>query len=242
DQVAMLSTAQTVIYLAATRDMTIAGIPTTPLADDERSMRLLGEFGGLVRDPVGGEIAADGSVYAGVGGTRFAVQDEAGLFPVVAPSDQQVDAFLPHLGVRRELIPQLRDALLDYMDGDDLRRLNGAESREYRQARMAEPLNRRLLLPVEIDRVLGWNELPEALRRRLPDLLTTYYSGAVNLNTIPPELLPTLLGGCPETCQLLLERRARQPFANSIEVQSLVGARLSGDYAVDYRYLPDESL
>src|SRR5690606_21486564 len=58
----------------------------------------------------------------------------------------------------------------------------------------------------------------------------------------PPELLPTLLGGCPETCQLLLERRARQPFANSIEVQSLVGARLSGDYAVDYRYLPDESL
>src|SRR5690606_19534452 len=131
DQVAMLSTAQTVIYLAATRDMTIAGIPTTPLADDERSMRLLGEFGGLVRDPVGGEIAADGSVYAGVGGTRFAVQDEAGLFPVVAPSDQQVDAFLAHLGVGRELIPQLRDALLDYMDGDDLRRLNGAESREY---------------------------------------------------------------------------------------------------------------
>ena len=241
-EVAMFSTSQSVIYLAATRDMTIAGIPTTPLADDERSMRLLGELGGLVRDPIGGEIAVDGSVYEGLGGTRFAVQDEAGLLPIVVPSERRIDAFLASQGVRRELIPRLRDTLIDYTDADDLRRLNGAESREYRQARMPEPLNRRLLLPVEIERVLGWNELPEALRRRLPDLLTTHYSGASNLNTMPPELLPTVIGGCPETCRLLVERRARQPFGNSFEVQSLIGPRLAGDHAVDYRYMADQVL
>ncbi|TKS52809.1 general secretion pathway protein GspK [Luteimonas yindakuii] len=241
-EAAMLSTTQTVIYLAVTRDMTRAGIPTTALADDERSMRLLDEMGGLMRDPIGGELSVDGSVYLGLGDTRFTIQDESGLFPLVFPSDQRLDALLFSQGVQRELIPRLRDTLLDYIDADDLRRLNGAESREYRQARQPEPLNRRLLLPVELDRVLGWDELPEAVRRRLPDLVTTYYGGAVNLNTSPPELLPIHLGGCPETCQLLAEQRTRRPFANSVEVLSAVGTRLEGDPAVDYRYMPAQEL
>lgn len=241
-EVGMMSTAQTVIYLAATRDMTLAGIPTAPLAEDERSMRLLDDMGSLLRDPIGGELAVDGSVYLGLDDTRFAVQDEAGLFPLILPSDWHLDSFLASQGVRREVIPRLRDTLLDYVDGDDLRRLNGAEAREYRLARLPEPLNRRLLLPLELDRVLGWNELPETLRRRLPDLVTTYYAGPANLNTAPAELLPVHMTGCPETCQLLVDQRARRPFANSTEVQSLVGMRFRGDYAVDYRYMPDETL
>src|SRR5690606_27519206 len=120
------------------------------------------EMGSLLRDPIGGELAVDDSIYLGLGDTRFAIQDESGLFPLILPDDWHLDAFLASQGVKRELIPKLRDSLLDYIDTDDLRRLNGAEAREYRQARLPEPLNRRLLLPVELDRLLGWNELPEA--------------------------------------------------------------------------------
>lgn len=241
-ELAMFSTAQTVIYLAASRDMTLAGIPTAPLSDEERSMRLLEDLGALKRDPVGGEIAADGTVYRGLDGSYFTVQDEAGLFPMVLPSPIALDAFLVGQGVPREQVPQLRDALLDYMDADDFRRLNGAESREYRRAQLEPPPNRRLLLPVEIERVIGWSELPEDLRRRLPELITTYYSGAANLNTAPADLLPTWVNGCPETCGALVEQRSRQPFESSYQVQALVGPRLAGDEAVDYRYLPSEML
>lgn len=241
-EAAMLSTAQTVIYLAATRDRTRAGVPTTPLSDEERSMRNLGDMGGLVRDPIGGELAVDGTTYRGLGDAQFAIQDEAGLLSLMVPTDWQLDAFLISQGVDRELVPRLRDTLLDYMDADDLRRLNGAEAREYRQARMPEPLNRRLLLPLELERVLGWNELPETLRRRLPDLVTTHYSGSTNLNTAPPDLLPVWLGGCPETCGLLLERRQQQPFADSYEIQALLGPRIVGDEMMDYRYLSGEVL
>ena len=103
-------------------------------------------------------------------------------------------------------------------------------------------MNRPLLMPGEIERVLGWGQLPAELRRRLPEVSTTYYAGAANLNTMPAELLPTRVGGCPETCKLLLERRTRRPFSGSLEVQSLIGPRLIGDYAVDFRYLADETL
>lgn len=241
-EVAMLSTAQTVIYLAVTRDMTIAGVPTTPLADDERSLRLLDEMGGLLRDPIGGELATDNSTYLGVDGARFAVQDESGLFSVMVPEDWQIDAFLDSQGVPRDAIPQLRDALQDYMDSDDLRRLNGAEAREYRAAGRPDPLNRRLLLPSEIDRVLGWETVPQDLRRRLPDLFTTFHAGGVNPNTAPPELLPMLMTGCPETCRQVLDRRTRQPFINSYDLMGLIGARLRGDIDMDYRYLPAPEL
>lgn len=241
-EIAMQSTAQTVIYLAVTRDMTIAGVPTTPLADDERSLRMLDEMGGLLRDPIGGELATDNSIYQGLDGARFAVQDESGLFSVMVPEDWQIDAFLDSQGVAREAIPQLRDALQDYMDSDDLRRLNGAEAREYRAAGRPDPLNRRLLLPSEIDRVLGWETVPEDVRRRLPDLFTTFHAGGVNPNTAPPELLPMLITGCPDTCRLVLDRRTRQPFINSYDLMALIGARLRGDIDMDYRYLPAPEL
>lgn len=242
DQLALLGTRDTLIYLAATRDMTTAGLPTQPLGNVERATRLLQEFGALDRTPIGGELRLDGSVYEGLGGTSFAVQDEAGLFSLSWPQGRDLDRFLASQGIAREQIPNLRDPLLDYIDLDTLRHLHGAEAREYERQSLLPPPNRRLLLPVELGRILGWRDLPEAQRLALEDVTTTFYAGAFNLNTAPESLLAGLLGGCPETCATFLARREQRPFGSSHEIETLLGVRLPGDSAVDYRYAPSDTL
>lgn len=242
EQLAILSTRDTLIYLAATRDMTLAGLPTEPLADDERATRLLREFGGLDRTPIGGELRLDGSVYQGLGGTFFAVQDEAGLFSLTFPQGRDIDRFLASQDIAREQIPNLRDPLLDYTDFDNLRHLHGAEAREYERESLPVPPNRRLLLPAELGRIIGWRDLPEATLRTLVATSTTFYAGALNMNTAPESLLPGVLAGCPETCATFLARRAQRPFTSSYEIESLLGVRLPGDNAVDYRYAPSDTL
>lgn len=242
DEIARFGSRDTLLYLAATREMTRAGLPVEPLSEDMVASRRLDEFGGLMHDPIGGELRMDGTVYAGLGLSRFAVQDEAGLFPMVWPRQVDVDRFLLAQGVDAERVPGLRDALLDYLDPDDLKRLNGAERSEYAREQRPPPPNRRLLAPWEISRILGWDALGEGQLARIAERITPYYSGAVNLNTMPAALLPTWISGCPSACEQLIARRRDRPFANSSEVQALLAAPLPGDDQVDYRYIADEGL
>lgn len=242
DQLAMLGTRDVLLYLAATRDMTIAGLPTRPLADAEVATRRLEEFGAFRRDPIGGELRLDGQAYTGLDGSTFALQDEAGLFSLSWPQGIAIDRFLAAQGIAREQIPNLRDPLLDYIDLDALRQLHGAEAGEYKQQSLPPPPNRRLLLPLELGRIIGWRELPDTQREALTELSTTFYSGAFNLNTAPAALLPGWLSGCPQACEALVARREARPFSASPEIETLLGVRLSGDSMMDYRYAPSDTL
>lgn len=242
DELALFSTRDTLIYLGATRNRTLAGLPVEPLAEDERAARQLQEFGGLDMSPIGGELRLDGQAYRGASQVLFSAQDEAGLFSLAWPDAPGVDRFLALHGFGREQIPLLRDPLLDYVDADDLRHLHGAESREYERASMPPPPNRRLLLPHELPRILGWHALPVELRERMQEASTTFYAGALNLNTAPDELLPGWLPGCPDTCDAFIARRSARPFASSYEVQGLLGVALPGDDLADYRYGPSDTL
>lgn len=242
DQLAMASTRDTLIYLGATRQRTRAGLAVTVPTGAEQALRSLDDLGGLSADPVGGELRLDGRPYAGLGGTTFSIQDEAGLFVLASPSNASLDGFLAWAGVPRDKIAVLRDAFLDYTDADGLRRLNGAEKREYERTSRPPPPNRRLLLPAEVDRILGWNALPQALREQLPEISTTFYSGALNLNTVPESLLPAWIPGCPANCRRLVERRDQLPFRFASDVELLLGIRLPGDPGVDYRFLADDTL
>jgi general secretion pathway protein K len=241
DELAIFSTRESLLYLASTRALTLAGLPVERMGDEEHALRMLDDMGGLRRDPRGGELALDGTPYHGLGGIRFAIQDEAGLFSVAWPSDASIDGFLAARGVRSRRIPQLRDALLDYIDADDLRRLNGAERREYERERLPPPPNRRLLLPRELFSVMGWSQLEEGETIH-EDELTAFYLGAVNLNTAPASLLPLWLQDCPRTCEAFLERRAVAPYRSGAEVEAVHGIQLPGDEAVNYRFLADEIL
>jgi hypothetical protein len=242
DQLATQGTRDALIYLALTRPVTRAGLPTRELDKADRATRLLQEFGGMDYNPRGSELKLDGTQYRGLADTRFAVQDEGGLYPLTLPSPYSLDRFLAGQGVEREGVGNLRDQLLDYMDADELRLLLGAETREYREARMAPPPNRRLRLPEEVHAVLGWERLPLEVRRHIAEVSTVYYVGGLNLNTAPAALLPAFLSGCPQTCEALQARRAQTPFQSGREVETLLGVSLPGDSLTEYRFAPSQNL
>ena len=241
-QLALFGTRDTVIYLAATRDKTVAGLPVQALSDEQRALRSLEEFGAFSRDAIGGELPLDGSVHLGLAQTRFAVQDEAGLVSLSWPNPAYLDRLLAAWGVGERDAPRLRDALLDYIDHDDLRHLNGAEARDYERADRPPPPNRRLLAPVELDRVLGWDEDAGLRQDLVAEQATTFYAGPLNLNTAPREILPLFIPGCPATCDILRERRREAPLRSSNEVQALLGIVLPGDPVSDYRFAPSDEL
>jgi len=242
DLLAMQGTRDTLLYLAATREKTRAGLPPEPLSEDERSRRLLDDFGGFVSDPRGGELRLDDQPYAGLGAARFSLQDEGGLFPLIVPQPEALERLLRSQGVPADQAPAVIDAVLDYADGDALRRLQGAEADEYARESRPPPANRRWLMPAELARVFGWDALPASARATLPDLVTTYAGGAINLNTVPAALLPAWLPGCPETCRRLVERRKTLPFVSGREVELFLGVRLPGDSMADYRFLGSDVL
>ena len=242
DEASLYETRDTLLYLIATRDKTLAGQPTKALAPDELAYRRLSEFGELSPVPVGGELRLDGSPYQGFGSSMFSLQDEAGLFPVVWPGPADLDRFLGLYGVRPERWPRLRDTLLDYLDPDDLTRVNGAEAREYTQARRPPPPNRRLLVPGELALVMGWEALPPEKLAAMIEHLTPYYAGGINPNTMPEELLPLRIPGCPETCRRLVEQRRLRPFTSTSDMQARLAIQVPGDDALDYRYVADDTL
>ena len=174
DLLAMQGTRDTLLYLGATRARTRAGLPPEPLSEGERARRLLADFGMFSTEPRGGEVRLDDQPYQGIANASFSLQDEGGLFQVAVPRPEDLARLLRSQGVAPDVVPRFTDALLDYTDADELRRLEGAEVREYRREGRAAPPNRRLLVPSELARVLGWEALPEAARARLPDLVTTF--------------------------------------------------------------------
>ncbi|WP_165971230.1 general secretion pathway protein GspK [Luteimonas terrae] len=243
DEIALSGSRDTLLYIAATRELTLAGLPVRPLDDDQVALRRLDEFGALIRDPIGTEMRLDDTPYAGMPGALFAIQDEAGLYPL-SPwmTGRGLDRFLVHQGVEEAAVPRLRDALLDYMDSDDLTRLNGAESREYERAGRPPPANRRLLTPGELGNVLGWDALGPDVLDAIVARVTPYYAGAINPNTMPADMLPIWVSGCPEACDRIVAARRSQPFRSALDMQMRLGVLLPGGDAGDYRFLADQTL
>lgn len=241
--IAMQGTRDVVLYLGATRPVTRAGLPVEPFADDEEALRMLDDFGAFDRTPRGGELRLDGRPYVGVGDTTFRLQDAAGLYPLNGAGPADLTTFLSLLDADADVEPaRLLDALLDYIDADDLRRLNGAEAGEYERDDLSPPPNRRLLVPSEVFRVRGWDALSPEARVRLEALATTRYAGAINLNAVPAELLQVWLPGCDRACAHIVARRETDPFMFAREVELALGATLPGDPALMYRFTPSDTL
>jgi len=231
----------TLLYLAAIVPTTRAGLPLAPLRPAALADRRFDEFGGLDESPRGGELRLDGTVYAGLGGIHFQVQDEAGLVALNQPSGPGLIALLAAAGVPTTERASLIAALEDYADADDLRRFNGAESREYDREGLPPPSGRPLLISREVWRVFGWSSLSADARRRIEDLTTTAYAGALNLNTAPLPWLTALLPDCNRSCRIRLERRAEAPFLNAAAFEAETGTRLPGDRDVDFRTAPSDA-
>jgi general secretion pathway protein K len=238
DELDLYSTRSTVLYLLGTQRFTRAGLTS----DTQEPAELERTAQDLRIDPVGGEISLDGSAYAGLGRTRFSLQDEAGLVPLNSESQQTLESLLLEFGTDATLASRLLDALADYRDANELARLNGAENAEYAAAGEPPPANTDLRTAAELTRVLGWREwLAQNPGFRLHEWLSVTREGAFNPNVVPAQLLQRLPGVDADAARRIIEQRREQPFRSAPDFAARSDTTLA--MAEDeFRFFPSEML
>lgn len=182
------------------------------------------------------EMSSDGSLFS----MRFnsaqlliAITEESGKVDLNAAPATLLSKLLVAGGVEQERRVALVDAILDWRDRDNLRRLNGAEEDEYRLAGLPYgPRNAPFQSLEELALVLGVDApLYHALAENL-----TIYSGSpqVNLSAASPALHRALVEG-DDGEALAAEADSRQPQNDSLEFRSVSGGGAVFSISVESR-------
>lgn len=127
-ELARHSTEATLAYLLSTGRMNHRGL----MLEAEQSFTDPEGARGLDRSV--GVIAVSGEAYAGLGGTRFSLQDENGLVSVNFPRTAAFAAALSYAGIAAADIGRIVPRAEDYIDMDDDLSLSGAERFDYDRA------------------------------------------------------------------------------------------------------------
>ncbi|MCZ8114233.1 MAG: general secretion pathway protein GspK [Pseudomonadota bacterium] len=217
-ELAIHSTEATVLYLAASQRMTFGGLTVDEQVVQTEDELAIDDFGYSV-NPVGNEIRLDGRAYRGVRDARFSLQDERGKVSPAWADDGVRERFVDLLGGEGERAGDLLAALLDYQDEDDLKRLNGGERDEYVKAGLEPPPNRPLTTPLELRRVLGWNELLAGLDdARVIELLTLTRVPGINPNTGGIEPLMAMFAIDSDEAQRIVGLREESVFLSAFDL------------------------
>ena len=140
-------------------------------------------------------ILADDTPYQTDPDTSISLQDTGGLIDLNRTSGQTMLNFLIGCGVPQEQAPFLADALADYVDSDDLHRINGAEKDSYAAKGLEPPRNGNLLSEAEVWNVYGWKPYRDTMERNgcassmTVEGETTLLGSRLNLATAPPPVL-----------------------------------------------------
>ncbi|MCV2423122.1 general secretion pathway protein GspK [Paucibacter sp. DJ2R-2] len=174
-------------------------------------------------------LRADGRWYAMPTGARISVQDQRGLLSLNAPNRQVLLSLLIQDGLDVELAQAHLDVLEDYIDTDDLRRLNGAEQSDYAAKGLNPPRNDWMLSVHELESMPLWRDDRDRLRRLVP-VFTVAVSKIFNPNTASPEALRAVFGGnSQQQLELLLELRKADLLRNGAEAARATGLPLDRD-------------
>jgi general secretion pathway protein K len=104
-------------------------------------------------------LRVDGRAYAGSGKSSISIQDVRGLLSLNRPKRDMLARFLVYCGAAPSQTDALLDALEDYAEKGELKRLNGAKSLEYSTAGLKPPRFAPLLAEPELWRVYGWKQI-----------------------------------------------------------------------------------
>ena len=235
DELDMASTRASVLYLLSTQAMTYAGL--TMDARVAQARQQIEAEGGLYEfdaQPVGNELALDARAYRGIGGAIFAVQDDRGLFAVNLQPQWALERLLAQSPAPSELpATVLMNRLMDYQDQDDLYRLDSLERDGYRKLGLLPPTNQPLATPMELRRIPGWAEALEFLGPSgLIKTVTSAYSGLLNVNTAPLQVLLTLRGFDQATAGRVVAQRKVQPFLTEHAFYEFAGLPLNPEGGV----------
>ena len=159
-----------------------------------------------------GEIALDDRPYANEG-TTVQLQDARGLIAINYIDDTQLYNFLGVMQVPVDQRHHLIDTLHDYIDADDLRHLEGAESAEYAAAGLPPPRNMPLVSPFELKSIIGWRDMPSLWQNPgVTEFVSVGAIAPINPNTAPWQVLAALPGVTPALAQAVVARRKLGPI------------------------------
>lgn len=190
----------------------------------------------LVRDldpRVDARLRIDGTPYSTPSASplRLSLQDEAGLVNLDNLPAPATARLLAALGAPIDRRAALVDRFGDYVDIDDLARIDGAEAPAYRDRRLPPPPNAPLRTVDQVLGVLDWKaSVPRERWRALRDDLTADpASTAINVNTATPTALKVMYGLTDDQVAAALDRRRSASFAGLEDLGRAAGLRLSGD-------------
>lgn len=153
---------------------------------------------------------ADGTVYAWPfrgGDVRVSIQDEGGKIDLNHAPGELLRGLFQSVGLDDDAAAAMADAVADFRDGNDLRRLNGAEDDDYRRAGLPyEAKDRPFEAVEELQRVMGMTR--ELYRQVAPSLTVYSESAKIDPMTAPREVLLAVPGADPAEVDAFLATRA----------------------------------
>ena len=179
-------------------------------------------------------VRIDGKAYNGSIGTGryvFRLFNESGkmnLNMMGTRSGVILNNLLVNLGIAKEKADIIVDSILDWIDTDDLHRLNGAESDYYQS--LPNPYkakNGRLDTLEELLLIKGMS--PDILfgtkeQKGLIHFVTIYSSTrSVNINAAPREILMAMPGITEDVVNRIIEQRESVEFKSIQEIQAIPG-------------------
>jgi len=179
-------------------------------------------------------VKVDGTRYTGQLGDDsyvFDIFDESGKISLNSLTDKSgviMSNLLVNLGARREDADAIVDAILDWKDGDEVRRLNGAESDYYMS--LPNPYRSKNGAFDTVEELLMVKGMtPEILygNSRQPgifDFLTVRArGGGINVNSASREVLAALPGMTDEAVDRIIELRGLAEIKSQEEIKPAVG-------------------
>jgi general secretion pathway protein K len=179
-------------------------------------------------------VRIDGRAYNGSIGTGryvFRLFNESGKINLNTLSTRSgliLNNLLVNLGIVKETADTIVDSILDWIDTDDLRRLNGAESDYYqslpnpykaKNARLDTIEELLLIKGMSPDILFGTKE-----QKGLIHFVTIYSSTrSLNINTAPREVLMALPGITEDVVNRIIELRESVEFKSVQEIQAIPG-------------------
>ena len=216
-----LSTEATLIYLISTNPASHRSIILKP---SQQFSDLLGEDIVIDKLDDDGELSLAGEIYKGLGETNFSLQDESGLVNVNSPNVPLLRKTLVRSGINVIDSGRLLARLKDYIDADHKLSLNGAELFEYQQRQLPPPANGLLATPLELKKVLGFDDLvTKAQWQALLPLLSARQAVGYNVNVMPPEVISALLEIDFAETQKLIEFRQEKRISSTRQIEEAIG-------------------
>lgn len=143
------------------------------------------------------------------GNSQVRLQDSAGRLGLWPPNTFYLKGMLRHIGIKPAEVETAVDSLLDWVDEDDLKRLNGAESYYYHNEQSKKYLPRNDLFIQAVDElalIKGWSG---AVFDALRDEIVPTAGGALNMNTADAALLSGILDISRESAGQLIQLREK---------------------------------